>query len=79
MGRSRPHMKVPHSLASSQARDVLNLPADGPLTVRQIRRQFKLLAKTAHPDKGGSELAFVTLYEAHDTLIGEFEDALKVR
>ncbi len=50
--------------AQSNAPNVLNLP---PLyTESDVRRAFKRLARTAHPDHGGSNAAFIELKKAHD-------------
>ena len=44
----------------------LGVPADA--TVEVVRRAFRVLVKTAHPDAGGDPEAFRLLREAHDTL-----------
>lgn len=46
------------------ASSVLNLPT--PYTESDVRRAYKRLARTAHPDNGGSNAAFIELKRAHD-------------
>lgn len=43
---------------------ILNLPAI--YTESDVRRAYKRLARTAHPDSGGSNAAFIELRRAHD-------------
>lgn len=40
-----------------------------PYTVNEAKRAYRRLAKTAHPDKGGSTQAFVKLKTAFDTAL----------
>lgn len=50
--------------AVEKASNVLNLP---PIyTEQDVRRAYKRLARTAHPDSGGSNAAFIELKRAHD-------------
>lgn len=51
-------------------REILNLPVDGPLTPSEIKAAFRLLAKTAHPDAGGSNDHYRRIAEARDVLLG---------
>ena len=46
------------------AHNVLNLPPF--YTEDDVRRAYKRLARTAHPDSGGSNAAFIELKRAHD-------------
>lgn len=46
------------------APSILNLPAF--YTEADVRRAYKRLARTAHPDNGGSNAAFIELKAAHD-------------
>ena len=50
-------------------RQLLGLPPAGYLAATEIHRAFKLAAKTAHPDGGGSERAFLELAAARDALM----------
>jgi hypothetical protein len=40
-----------------------------PYTSADVRRAYKRLAKTAHPDLGGSHQAFIKLRQAHDSAL----------
>lgn len=40
-----------------------------PCTRDEVRRAYKRLAKTAHPDRGGSHQAFIKLKQAHDSAL----------
>lgn len=40
-----------------------------PCTQADVRRAYKRLAKTAHPDAGGSHQAFIKLKQAHDSAL----------
>jgi hypothetical protein len=50
-------------------RRLLGLPLDLSLSRRAINSAFRRLAKSAHPDAGGSHEAFVRLTEARDALL----------
>lgn len=52
-----------------QHRQLLGLPFSGFIAAAEIHRAFKLAAKTAHPDGGGSESAFLELSAARDALM----------
>jgi hypothetical protein len=56
-------------------REVLNLPAEGALTPSDINGAFRRLAKTAHPDAGGSNEEYHRITEARDALLGHFAAA----
>lgn len=49
---------------TASAISVLNLPAL--YTESDVRRAYKRLARTVHPDNGGSNAAFIELKRAHD-------------
>lgn len=51
--------------------DVLGLPRSA--STAQIREAFRAKARTAHPDKGGSDAAMAALNAAHDAAIAERE------
>lgn len=50
-------------------RQLLGLPFGRHLAATEIHRAFKRAAKTAHPDGGGSERAFLELAAARDALM----------
>ena len=54
-----------------RSRQLLGLPLDRRLSESEIHRAYKLLAKRAHPDAGGSEEAFLRISAAHDALMKE--------
>ena len=54
-----------------RSRELLGLPLGCRLSEGEIHRAYKLLAKRAHPDAGGSEEAFLQITAAHDALMRE--------
>ncbi|PNG25629.1 J domain-containing protein [Methylocella silvestris] len=56
-------------------REVLNLPAEGELKPAEINAAFRKLAKTAHPDAGGSSEHYRRITEARDALMQPFARA----
>jgi len=50
-------------------RELLKLPLQTSLSVTQIKKAFKTLAKIMHPDVGGSHEAFVEIKQARDSLL----------
>jgi hypothetical protein len=50
-------------------RDLLNLPLDGELEPSEIKAAFRRLAKTTHPDGGGSNEQFHRSTQARDALL----------
>jgi hypothetical protein len=54
-------------------RMTLDLPLDGALEPALIRAAFRRLAKTAHPDAGGSDAHYREICEARDVLLRLFE------
>jgi len=56
-------------------REVLNLPMDGALKPSEINAAFRRLAKTAHPDAGGSNEHYRRIAEARDALLEQFASA----
>lgn len=50
-------------------RKLLELPLEGVLEISQIKAAFKKVAKTAHPDVGGTHEMFVKITNAKDALI----------
>jgi hypothetical protein len=56
-----------------QHREVLNLPMAGALQPFEINAAFRLKAKTAHPDTGGSGERYRHIAEARDALLKPFE------
>jgi len=56
-------------------REALKLPLEGELTATEIKNAFRRLAKTAHPDAGGSNEDYRRIAEARDALLDQLEDA----
>lgn len=50
-------------------RQALGLPPEGPLEPADIRTAFRRMAKTAHPDAGGSASQYRRIAEARDALL----------
>ncbi len=57
------------------SRETLNLPADGALEPADINAAFRRLAKTAHPDAGGSDELYRRIAQARDALLERFAGA----
>jgi len=53
----------------SEQREILNLPREGALGPSEINTAFRRLAKTAHPDAGGSDEHYRRIAEARDALL----------
>ena len=69
---------LPKKMSSEdRARRTLGLPLAVQLTCADIHQAYRRLAKTMHPDHGGSEQAFLELATARDILIhpGAHKDA----
>ena len=56
-------------------REALNLPLEGALEPSEINAAFRRLAKTAHPDAGGSDERYRRIAEARDALLEQFARA----
>jgi hypothetical protein len=56
-------------------REVLNLPMEGDLEPSEINAAFRRLAKTAHPDAGGSSEQYRRITDARDALLESFGSA----
>ncbi len=56
-------------------REVLDLPMEGVLEPSEITAAFRRLAKTAHPDAGGSNERYRAIAEARDALLEQFGSA----
>ncbi len=56
-------------------REVLNLPMEGALKPSEINAAFRRLAKTAHPDAGGSDEHYRRITDARDALLDQFASA----
>ena len=56
-------------LEAIQARQCLDLPLTGRLTVAQVKRAHKLLAVQHHPDKGGDPEVMTRFNIACDVLL----------
>ena len=58
-----------------QDRAVLRLPLDGTLQASEIKAAFRRLAKSAHPDVGGSNEQFQGITRARDALLAYAQHA----
>ena len=58
-----------------QDRAVLRLPLEGTLQASEIKAAFRRLAKTAHPDVGGSSELFQGITRARDALLAYAQHA----
>jgi len=67
--RKQRHGSPMRQNSEREHRKLLRLPVDGELDVIQIKAAFRQLAKTAHPDAGGSHELFIRITEARDVLI----------
>jgi hypothetical protein len=56
-------------------REILDLPVEGALEPAQVNAAFRRLAKTAHPDAGGSNEQYRRIAAARDGLLAQFESA----
>lgn len=65
-------MQTNSEYSEKEHRELLDLPLEGLLEVSEIKSAFKKLAKTAHPDVGGSHELFVKITEAKDILLERF-------
>jgi hypothetical protein len=52
-----------------ESRKALDLPLEGALEPAEINAAFRRLAKTAHPDAGGSDEQYRRIAEARDALL----------
>jgi hypothetical protein len=59
----------------NEHRETLDLPMEGTLELAQINAAFRKLAKTAHPDAGGTNERYRSITEARDALLEQFESA----
>ncbi len=57
------------------SREILDLPTDGALEPSDINAAFRRLAKTAHPDAGGSDELYRRIAQARDALLERFAGA----
>ena len=58
-----------------ELRETLDLPLTGALKASDINAAFRRLAKTAHPDAGGTNEEYHRISEARDVLIEHFASA----
>lgn len=56
-------------------REALDLPMEGALKPSEINAAFRRLAKSAHPDAGGSDAQYRRIAEARDALLDQFAGA----
>ncbi len=64
-------MRFAAPIEDSAHRALLELPPNGELTAAEINSAFRRLAKSAHPDAGGSHDDYCRLTEARDALLGQ--------
>ncbi len=67
----RRDIPLPTLTPQQRHRQLLGLPLDRRLSAPEIHRAWKSAARTAHPDAGGSEQAFLALSAAREALISE--------
>jgi hypothetical protein len=70
--RRRAFLFQPEDDDDQEHREALNLPVEGPLRPAEINGAFRRLAKSAHPDAGGSSEQYRRIAEARDALLGHF-------
>ncbi len=63
------------SFDDREHRETLDLPLEGVLESAEINAAFRRLAKTAHPDAGGTSEEYRRITEARDALLDEFASA----
>jgi hypothetical protein len=73
--KRRAYLFQPDTDADQANREALKLPLEGELTATEIKTAFRRLAKTAHPDAGGSNEDYRRIAEARDALLDQLEDA----
>jgi len=56
-------------------RSALDLPAQGALQAIEINAAFRRLAKTAHPDAGGSDEDYRRITTARDALLKRYSSS----
>ena len=56
-------------VSQKEYRELLCLPIEGVISVSQIKAAFRKIAKTAHPDVGGSHGKFIRIIQARDALL----------
>ncbi|MGJ5176431.1 J domain-containing protein [Bradyrhizobium oligotrophicum] len=64
--------RLAHDEDDEAFRSVLELPLQGPLTTADIRAAFRRLAKSAHPDAGGSSELYRRISDARDALLAQW-------
>jgi hypothetical protein len=75
--RRRAFLSRPRFEDGRAHREVLNLPMEGALDPSQINAAFRRLAKTAHPDAGGSDEHYRRVAQARDALLAQFGAGLR--
>jgi hypothetical protein len=73
--KRRAYLFQPDFDSDQEHREALKLPLEGELTATEIKAAFRRLAKTAHPDAGGSNEDYRRIAEARDALLDQLEDA----
>jgi hypothetical protein len=65
----RRDIPLPQLTPEQRHRQLLGLPLDSRLTLAEIQRAYKRVAKSAHPDAGGSARQFQALSAAREALM----------
>jgi len=73
--KRRAYLFQPNLDDDQEHREALHLPIEGELTATEIKAAFRRLAKTAHPDAGGTSEDYRRIAEARDALLDQLEDA----
>ncbi|HYA80452.1 MAG TPA: J domain-containing protein [Methylocystis sp.] len=68
-------LRMQFSEDESEHRDVLDLPLQGALQALEINAAFRRLAKTAHPDAGGSDEDYRRITTARDALLKRYSSS----
>lgn len=55
--------------SEKEYRRILSLPLEGKLEISQIKKAYRKIAKTTHPDVGGDHHEFVLITEAKEALL----------
>jgi hypothetical protein len=71
-GQAKRRAMLFRDLDEEEHRETLNLPIEGILHASDINSAFRRLAKTAHPDAGGSNEDYRRIADARDALLKQY-------